>query len=691
MAAPLLARAALLGALALAGCAPSLVPRGAGARTLSGEGEVAAAAELLRLEDRRELDLGVLQRVAASPNPELRRRAGLAVGRIRGEGGLPLLLRLLADPDTSVTATAAFSLGQLGDTTAVPALAAQMGRERASAVPTVTAEAAAALGKLRTERARRALDEFLWAVPTDSADVREPVGAALLAAWRFPRGGDLAPIIRWTTAADPELRWRAAYALARRPDPAATPTLAGLVRDPDWRVRSFALRGLTATLADSSGLGADRARGVLLDALADTDGRVRITAARTLGSHGAPESVGALTRLLASEDSHLAVTAAESLGRLGTRAAGAAAPLRDLSLDGRRIIPVRTAALAALAEVSPGEVPSVAARLAADPAWRARAAAARAFARVVPIPRPERDALLRDRDARVAAAALDAVVNAPGADLVALRPFLLESIRAPDVGVRTAALSGLAKLADPASLAPVLDALTLATADPEGNDAALGALEVLDALRKAGVDVAGPFFSRFSRSSDPLVRQRVEAMFGDTARRAWGPALPLETGRDLAEYRQIVRRLVVPALAGRLPRARIRTGSGDVDLRLFAADAPLTVHNFLALAERGYFDGQEWPRVVANFVIQGGDPRGDTSGGPGYAIRDEINRHRYGVGTLGMALSGPDTGGSQFFITHSPQPHLDGGYTVFGEVEQGMEVVDRVQVGERIVRVTRLR
>jgi cyclophilin family peptidyl-prolyl cis-trans isomerase len=125
-------------------------------------------------------------------------------------------------------------------------------------------------------------------------------------------------------------------------------------------------------------------------------------------------------------------------------------------------------------------------------------------------------------------------------------------------------------------------------------------------------------------------------------------------------------------------------------LRLFERDAPLTVESFLRLAARNYFDGQEWPRVVPNFVIQGGDPRGDTNGGPGYAIRDEINRHRYGTGTLGMALSGPDTGGSQFFVTLAPQPHLDGTYTIFGEVVAGQDVAERVLPGDRIIRVTPL-
>jgi cyclophilin family peptidyl-prolyl cis-trans isomerase len=136
------------------------------------------------------------------------------------------------------------------------------------------------------------------------------------------------------------------------------------------------------------------------------------------------------------------------------------------------------------------------------------------------------------------------------------------------------------------------------------------------------------------------------------------------------------------------PVGVIETERGTLELALFATDAPLTVHNFVTLAQRHYFDGQRFHRVVPNFVVQGGDPRGDGNGGPGYAIRDEMNRRRYLRGTLGMALSGPNTGGSQFFVTHSPQPHLDGGYTVFGQLIAGGDVLDRIVQGDRIVRVT---
>ena len=135
------------------------------------------------------------------------------------------------------------------------------------------------------------------------------------------------------------------------------------------------------------------------------------------------------------------------------------------------------------------------------------------------------------------------------------------------------------------------------------------------------------------------------------------------------------------------PHVFIETAKGTIEFELAVLDAPQTSGNFMALARRGFFNGLQIHRVVANFVVQDGDPRGDGEGGPGYSIRDELNERPYLRGTVGMALSGPDTGGSQFFITHSPQPHLDAKYTVFGQVVNGMDVVDRIQQGDTIQRV----
>ena len=126
------------------------------------------------------------------------------------------------------------------------------------------------------------------------------------------------------------------------------------------------------------------------------------------------------------------------------------------------------------------------------------------------------------------------------------------------------------------------------------------------------------------------------------------------------------------------------TSKGSFTIDLLPEAAPLTVDNFVQLAQRDYFRNITIHRVVPNFVIQDGDPRGDGNGGPGYQIRCEINEVPYDRAAVGMALSGKDTGGSQWFVTHSPQPHLDGGYTVFGRVVTGMDVVDKIVRGDVI-------
>jgi len=135
------------------------------------------------------------------------------------------------------------------------------------------------------------------------------------------------------------------------------------------------------------------------------------------------------------------------------------------------------------------------------------------------------------------------------------------------------------------------------------------------------------------------------------------------------------------------PHAFIQTDRGAIEIELAITEAPLTVANFIDLAHKGFFNGIAIHRVVPDFVVQDGDPRGDGEGSPGYTIRDELNELPYLRGTVGMALDWKDTGGSQFFITHSPQPHLDARYTVFGRVVNGIEVVDRIQPWDVIRRI----
>jgi peptidyl-prolyl cis-trans isomerase B (cyclophilin B) len=137
-------------------------------------------------------------------------------------------------------------------------------------------------------------------------------------------------------------------------------------------------------------------------------------------------------------------------------------------------------------------------------------------------------------------------------------------------------------------------------------------------------------------------------------------------------------------------KAVLNTSKGEIELELYPQYAPVTVNNFVFLANEKYYDGTIFHRVIADFVIQGGDPTGTGMGGPGYQFEDEVKSNPlvHETGVISMANAGPGTNGSQFFITHSPQPHLNGKHTVFGKVVSGQDVVDSIQQGDSIETVT---
>jgi peptidyl-prolyl cis-trans isomerase B (cyclophilin B) len=136
--------------------------------------------------------------------------------------------------------------------------------------------------------------------------------------------------------------------------------------------------------------------------------------------------------------------------------------------------------------------------------------------------------------------------------------------------------------------------------------------------------------------------------------------------------------------------ATIETDRGDIELEFYPQHAPRTVNNFVFLAQDGFYDGVTFHRVISDFMIQGGDPTGSGRGGPGYRFEDEFkgNPLKHETGVISMANAGPNTNGSQFFITHSPQPHLDGRHTVFGRVIDGQDVVDAIRQGDVMNKVT---
>jgi cyclophilin family peptidyl-prolyl cis-trans isomerase len=204
-------------------------------------------------------------------------------------------------------------------------------------------------------------------------------------------------------------------------------------------------------------------------------------------------------------------------------------------------------------------------------------------------------------------------------------------------------------------------------------------LSILDALGKQKSAAANNEIKEALKSGDHLVRRRAVAILKANGAGDFSSQIgTVHTRNTVADYTRALGRI------GKNVRAVVTTSKGSFTIELLPEAAPLTVDNFVQLAQRDYFRNVTIHRVVPNFVIQDGDPRGDGNGGPGYTIRCEINELAYDRAAVGMALSGKDTGGSQWFVTHSPQPHLDGGYTVFGRVVAGMDVVDKIVRGDVI-------
>jgi cyclophilin family peptidyl-prolyl cis-trans isomerase len=225
-------------------------------------------------------------------------------------------------------------------------------------------------------------------------------------------------------------------------------------------------------------------------------------------------------------------------------------------------------------------------------------------------------------------------------------------------------------------------------------DASLSALKAVVAIRRRGglaaERVDQEFLGTMPRPVNYLLRSWAEANWPQAAER-WGPAYPVATGRTLQDYRDLARQFLLAPDSVARPHVFIEIEQrGILEVELFGPEAPLTVANFLRLVDRRFFDGNQWHRVVPNFVVQDGDPRGDGFGGPGGAIRDEINRARYGIKPmLGMALSGPETGSSQWFINLTPLPHLDGTYTIFGRVVGNTAALGRITQGDVIRTIRR--
>jgi cyclophilin family peptidyl-prolyl cis-trans isomerase/HEAT repeat protein len=626
------------------------------------------------MEDTRRLDTALVRAGLASPSSPERAEAVLAVGRVHGSAMAPVVRTLVADGDTAVAANAAFALGLLRDSAAVPVLARAL--DGPPSVGVVAAWSLGAIGAPAAAAIHRALGAKRPAV----------VARALLLATAKLRPVPVGDVRPYLHDADADVRWAAVYAISRSPVSAAVRDAIALAGDPNPLVRQQVARALSHRAAGDSL--AALARPVLARLVGDSSAHVRIEALRAAATYG-DSSRAVVLAALEDPDANVRLTAAQSLGAVfdGPRAAWMPIWRADTGFAFRSA--VLTAAMSRDVVLPAAEFDDPDS-WAHNGDWRYRAAVADAGAAAPSIERMREISLpeSRDPDPRVREAGFGAL--APHADTAQQHPWRREymyfGLTDRDPVVRAVAIDALAGHGTAAELPRVWAGWPRAASD------------TIDDARVALVRYVASAWTRDSASfGDSLVAllRTVPAPVQPLVRAAgatcplfsrWRDA-PVAQLHPLDWYEARVRELVVPALAGTLPHAVIQTVRGPVEIELYAADAPLTVDNFLSLARAGTYDHIAFHRVVPDFVVQDGDARGDGNGGPPYAIRDELNRRLYDRGAVGMALGGPDTGGSQYFITLSPEPHLDGGYTVFGHVTAGYAALDAIVQGDSLTGV----
>ena len=646
----------------------------------------------------------------------VRRRAAIAIGRIGNPAGLdPLLTRLKIETQPLARADVVFGIGELEVARSVdPLLALLRDADQPVIVRARTVEAlgkicsnAGVVSSIGTGRVAEVAVVVAAALPSPSRELSGNdllLGTmALTALLRLKAPSSVPSVIAQLSAKSSAMRATAANSLARlRPDAAAASSAAGpltaMLAAKDPVERANGARGLGAIKATAS-------VDAILRLLADPDARVVASAIRVLGTLGDVRAVGPLTdlgeRLLGDYRAHIgerspAVPVAHGRLMLVAEALGllkqpASLPLlqRIRTIDGKvGANPESEIAVAAFGDEAFFDIPAPMSIPGGAADWRRQSAYAQGLGALKTARAKQEllDMLEGRRFGVLDARAMTETLTALGA----AKPESLESLciqqllTSTDFYVRATAAGILGEQFAPASEATLnaLDKALTASAKDVETDARLA---ILDAIGKYTSLRSTDLLVSAIADADYLVRRKAAELL--EARGAGHFISQIKTAstpvRPRLYYEKLEARMRKPN-----PTAILQTEKGDVRVELLMREAPMNAMNFIELAQKGYFDGIVYHRVVPNFVVQGGDPRGDGNGGPGYQIRCEINEVPYDRGAVGMALSGKDTGGSQFFFTHAPQPHLDGGYTVFGRVTGGMDVVDSLMRGDRIVKVT---
>jgi len=627
-------------------------------------------AEVVSAELGRRYDEALFRKAAAHDSATVRVAVARAAGRLKRTEAVAWLLPLARDPEGRVRRAALFALGQIGGTEFVIPLRESLGRLGSNDL----AVALEALGKSRDPRAVSATTEWL----THRAPaVRQ---AAALALFRL---GDTSAIPELVAAllieAEPESRWRQVYAISRllraRAGKAKGPVAgdaawiealrASTAKDRPFFERSFATRAL----------GALQGQADFLHALTgDSDPRIVVSAVRALGGDpkgGHAEKLGAL---LTHKDDLVREAAVGALERVEK-------PAPDVwTANWTGALPRLTGELrlrALLALAATGDIRAPAGQF--DNVADGKELAEAYTWMLVPhagkdAPRPNAADLKSIRAMREAATTC-------GNEKVPL-PWAIEVLRTliavDDFTVQTMAIGTLAERGAKAE-APRIVAAAIAARGPAWADVRTEAANAL-----AQLEVYDPWLNQAAMESDRFVREAARTALEKLKR-------PLPPKRSTTGFQldgKDTRAVLAAAQELVGARVRLKTSRGVITMMLLPDEAPVHCVNLARLVSRGFYDNRRWHRVVADFVIQGGCPRGDGWGGPGYTIPDEIGTRPYVRGTVGMPKSGDDTGGCQIFITHLPTPHLDGRYTVFAQVIEGLDVIDRIRVGDKILKAT---
>lgn len=651
--------------------------------------------EIADLEDRRTTGGGRLLELLSDADDRVRGRAAQALGRLPfpefGDEVTDGLCRALEDASGEVRGKALFGLGLRADPRSSGVLAAYRNDpdpevrarvvEAASRIddPALHAELLVALrdGDLKV-RVQAALATARWDRERGDAEL---VDRALLDALRPYLMNSRRPRTR---EVETELAWRILYALARRRSAMGRGAFLEYSASADPLERLFAVQGLAFVPFDEEVVDALVLALKDANALAEPDWRVSYEATKALAQQADARAIAPLLAASESENPHVRAAVFEALGRFPAEKKLVVPALRRGLLDVSTS--VRVAALRSMAVAfEPSDALQTLERFAReeDPVLRAGAAEAAGELRderIVPL----LVRLTRDGDLRVATSAVLALEDR---DDPGVRATLHGLLSHPDNGLRLSAVVALRRRPEAADVAPLVGALQ----GSRGDISTEIAFNVLENLAAIGGPAAEQELTKALDDPRPHVRRvarrALNASFGKNLPATQPPPAEPESGapragKDFPRWRYD-------------PLVEITTTQGTLVFELFPAEAPGHVHNFLQLAEKGAYRDLAFHRVVPDFVVQGGDYRGDGNGARpwrGEALRHEFGPRPFVRGSLGMPRNeDPDSGGSQFFITHRPTPHLDGRYTIFGELRSGGDVLDRIEVGDRILAVRLLK